>query len=58
MTENARIGEAMQEISTSEIAAHTDKIAILSKDISASLQEFDQELRQLIERAEKQKTNL
>jgi len=48
---NARIGEAMQHIEdkTSEITTHTDTMARLSKEIDASLQEFDKELQQLIE---------
>lgn len=54
LAENARIGEAMQEISTAEIADHTDKMATLSKNLSASLQEFDQELKNVIEIGEKQ----
>jgi len=57
LAENARIGEAMQEISTAEIADHTDKMATLSKNISASLQEFDQELKRVIEIREKQTNN-
>ncbi|OQY55345.1 MAG: hypothetical protein DRR08_24130 [Candidatus Parabeggiatoa sp. nov. 2] len=57
--ENARIGEAMQQIEdkTSEITTHTDKIATLSKNIKASLQEFETELQHLIEIRERQATN-
>jgi chromosome segregation ATPase len=57
---NAQTGEAMQHIEekTSEIATHTDKIATLSKDISASLQDFDRELQHLIEIGDKQGANL
>ncbi|KHD09831.1 hypothetical protein PN36_06815 [Candidatus Thiomargarita nelsonii] len=52
LAENARIGEAMQEI-----ADHTDKMATLSKNMSASLQEFDRELQRVIEIGEKQTNN-
>ncbi|MCP4349529.1 MAG: hypothetical protein GY795_28950 [Desulfobacterales bacterium] len=48
--ENNHIGEAMQQLETSyEMAAHTEKIAELSNSIDTFLQDFDNELRTLIE---------